>query len=302
MSNVLIKLDAIPVAMNERLLQSDDAKELLGEELCAELSVNDEVLASEMIFHDNAYALAVVSSCAQRYRAGEDYSAIRNEFVAASMAANCFGLSAPVFRDFPKLSGVLSERKKQTQILVDQIVIDCHWLYVRGEDAAPKWPELQKIFDKSSPFDVEEVCERIASKKWSANFKVEEAFILTERQQFQLVQMRSNAVKDKMRRLLEGRLVSVGKGSDGKERGHHVQSQFPYVRRKIREWAEHRPRVTPSIQMHESLWLARELLGPKSPLKHIAELAAYRCGCTPLSPKTVDEKLKALDRRLAEFP
>lgn len=301
MSNVLIKMNSIPLALDDRLLRSADAKELLGEDLCEELSENDELL-SEMNFNSSQSALAVVSSCAERFRAGQDYSSLRQDFIAASMASNVFGLNAPVFRDFPKMSGILAERKKQTQILVDQIVIDCHWLYVRGENVSPRWPELQRIFDKSSPFDVEEVCDRIASKNWSANFKVEEAFTLTERQQFQLVQMRSVAVKDKMRWLLEGRLASASKGSDGKVRGHHVPSPFPSVRRKIREWAEHRPQVRPAILMHESLWLARELLGPKAPLKHIAELAALRCGCPPLSPKTVDEKLKALDRRLADFP
>lgn len=301
MRNVLINFDAVPVTLSDRLLMTEDAKELLGEELCTELSTNDEVIAPVMTFHDNAHALAIVSSCAQRHRAAEAYSEVRHEFMAASMAANHFGLSAPVFRDFPKLSGVLAERNKQTQLLVDQIVIDVHWLYVRGEDVAPKWPELQRIFDKSLPFDVEDVCSRVALKKWKAGFRVEEAFIITERQQFQLVQMRSPSVKNKMRQLLDGIFVPSVKGAGG-GKGHHVASRFPHVCRKIREWAEHRPRVKPSIQMYESLWLARELLGQRAPTKHVAELAALRCGCPPLHPKTVDEKLKALDKRLAEFP
>jgi hypothetical protein len=262
------------------------------------LNENDfrEPVKADYVSHD--IALAELCNIAEDYRSGADYDIIRDRYVAASFAANEFGLTAPFFRDRPKINIKSRDLVLQQPILVDQIIVDCHWLYCRGEDVSPAWPELERIFDKSTPFDVEEVSKRIASKKWSANFKVEEIFSLTERQQFQLVQMRSAAVKAKMKALLEGRLVSNGKGAHGGEQDRHVSSRFSSIRRAIREWAEQQPRVKPSVLMYESLWLARELLGPRATLKHVAELAALRCGCLPLSPKTVDEKLKALNKRL----
>jgi hypothetical protein len=181
-------------------------------------------------------------------------------------------------------------------------VIDCHWLYCRGEQVDAKWPEVQRALDPSRPFSGEEVMERIARKKWRAGFRCGELLTLTHRQQLQLVQLRDDVVKKRMRLLMDGGTESVGLDSSDKPRKIRVPSPFVSVKRRIREWAEVRASVKPSVRMHESLWLARELLGPRAPLKHIAELAALRCHCPPLSSKTVDEKLKALDKRLADFP
>lgn len=250
----------------------------------------------------NDEALAVLEKVGIDYRAGVNYELIRDEFLDASFTANSFCLTAPVFRPQPKMSGKKSEWVNQKKLLADLIVIDCHWLYVRDESVEAKWPEIKRMFDLSKSFSIKEIEDRVARKNWSSGFKSGELLTLTHRQQYQLVQLRDEPIKQRMRMLIDGSSKSVGLGTDGKEKKVRVRAPFLEIKRKIREWADARTSVRSSIQMYESLWLARELLGPGAPLKQYAELAALRCGCKPLSTKTIDEKLKALDRRLAQSP
>lgn len=233
---------------------------------------------------------------ASQFRKDKDYSKCRNEFVAVSLALNQFGLLAPVFRDQPRIPPQKSSWNKYTQLLIDQIVIDCHWLYCRKGSVRPTWPELQLMFDHSCQFDCSEIAAMIAAKNWSCDFRVNELFALGNHQQVELMQLRNGQCKALYKRLVEGER-DFGRSS-------RTKAEISAVRVAINNWADHTHQIRGQEKVYESLWLARELLSPNASYADIAALTALRCGGKPLCPKTVSGKLKQLDSALkrAELP
>lgn len=225
------------------------------------------------------------------YRKEKDYLKIRDEFMRISLALNSIGLLAPIFRDQPRIPFLKKDRQSShDQLLVDQIVIDCHWLWSRKEPVPAIWPELNRIFQNLTHFDCDAAATTIATRKWSSGFRADDLLTLTPRQQAQLVQLRSQDLKDKYRLLVDGK----------PRRGSTIRSRamLSVVRSAIYAWADKNYRIKGQQDMYESLWLARELLGSKPSYASIGELAGLRCGKKPLSAKSVSDKLSNLDKEL----
>lgn len=232
---------------------------------------------------------------ATQFRCEKDYDSIREEFVRVSLALNQVKLLAPAYRDQPRMPYLKSRWEENAHLLIDQIVIDCHWLHCRGEQVNPRWPELKAMFASSGGFDCAAIARKIAAKDWSCDFRVLELFYLNNRQQAQLMQLRSNALKKKFQTLLEG---TKELDSDGKT--SRMKSKVSPVRMAINNWVDSNHRVRGQEEMYESIWVAIELLGPKAKSKEIADLAALRCGVRPLSPRTVIDKITILKKVLAD--
>lgn len=241
--------------------------------------------------HDGLTSRSV--ELASEFRMNGDYNAIREEFVQVSLALNQFKRLAPVFRDQPRMPFKRTEWKRFTQLLIDQIVIDLHWLHCRGEKVNPVWPELQALLAPSSKFDCVAIANRLAAKNWSSDFRVNELIFVNDRQQRQLMQLRSKALKETFRSVLEG------KGKPDKADGR-VAAKKAAVRMAIANWADRRHQIRGHEDMYESLWVARTLLSAKASYDDIGELAALRCGKPALDRKTVEGKLKTLDAKLKE--
>lgn len=244
--------------------------------------------------HEHLVSKANELAC--RYRREKDYLEIRDEFVFVSLALNQFGLLAPAFRDQPRIPFFQKQRDdSHKQLLIDQIVIDCHWVYCSREEVAALWTELKAMFDHESPFDCAVVCQRMAAKNWSKEFRADELLRLSNRQQHQLMQIRAEKLKDQYRLLIEGgnQLTLEGKTI-------RFSAQVLPIRKAITEWADRTHQVRGHQDMYQALWVARELLGHDAPIKHVADLAALQCGIKPRSPRTVAEKLKKLDETLVK--
>ena len=234
---------------------------------------------------------------ATQYRDAKNYAAVRDGFVRVSLVLNRFGLLAPVFRDQPRIPYAKDKRDlSHDQLLIDQIVIDCHWLYCRKENVRPRWLELQPMFDSSRQFDCTHVAKRIARRNWSSDFKADELFSLAPRQQLQLVQIRSNRLKEQYRILVDGR----SKYDPASSATKRTKSLLSPVRSVIHAWADGNHRVRGQQEMYEALWIARELLPNTATDANFAELAALRCGVAALSAKTVSGKMISLDKQLTK--
>lgn len=222
------------------------------------------------------------------FRRDQNYAVIRDEFVRVSLALNQLGLLAPAFRDQPRIPYDRKLWSKCTQLLIDLIVIDCHWLFCRGERVSPRWAELKGVFDHATPFDCALIAEQVGAKNWTPDFRVDELIRLSRRQQLQLVQLRGEAVRQSFRVVLDGGRAF----EDGKAK--RIRPLIADVRAKITDWADRNHRVQGHEMMYESLWLASALLGGDASVRDIGELAALRCGRRPLDRKTVEGKLKVL--------
>lgn len=232
---------------------------------------------------------------ASQFRRNRDYQTIREEFVKTSLALNQFGLLAPVFRDQPRLPYQRSQWKAYTSLLIDQIVIDCHWLHCRGELVQPRWPELKAMFASAGGFDCDAIANQLAAKGWSCDFRVQELIYVNNRQQTQLMQLRSQVMKKRFRALIEGE-----REIDCDGRSSRTKAKVSPVRMAINNWADGNHRVRGHEDMYESIWVAMNLLGPKAKHKEIADLAALRCGVKPLNPRTVADKITVLQKVLTE--
>lgn len=232
---------------------------------------------------------------ASQFRRNRDYNAIRAEFLHASLALNQLGMLAPVFRDQPKMPYKQAEWKKYTQLLIDQIVIDLHWLHCRGERLLPRWPELKSLLQRAAEFNCNAIAEQIAGRGWSCDFRVNELITVCPRQQAQLMQLRSNEMKERFRTLLEGKSeLEAGK------RTKRTKAEVSAVKMAIASWADGNHRVRGQEEVYESIWLAMRLLGSKAKPKEIAGLAAMRCGVRPLDRKTMMVKIETLRKVLDE--
>lgn len=230
---------------------------------------------------------------ASAFRMEKDYGKIRQEFLMISLALNQFKLLAPVFREQPRMPFKKTEWKRHTQILIDQIVIDLHWLHCRGEQVRPRWPELGTLLSPSREFDCDAVATQLAARSWTSDFRVLELIFVNDRQQRQLMQLRTQKLKETFRSILEGK----GRPDKGPGRASPTVAK---VRMAIVNWADRTHQIRGHEDMYESLWVARELLGNKVTNDDIGELAALRCGTPPLDRKTVAGKLKRLDDKLKE--
>ena len=234
---------------------------------------------------------------ASDYRHRKHYHAIRGEFIRVSLALNQLALLAPVFRDQPRIPYAKKDRNEShRQLLIDQIVIDCHWLYCRREKIEPRWNELRSIFDANGIFDCSMISDRLAARNWSSAFRANDLLLLNNRQQMQLVQLRTDDRKEKHRQLLEGARTLGGAG----EKNVRKAAEVTRIRLAINNWADQAHQIRGHEKMYESIWIARELLGRGASNKQIADLAALRCGCTPLNPRTVSGKIVRLDTVLAK--
>lgn len=244
--------------------------------------------------HEELVARAV--ELAVEYRKDKNYLAIRDEFVQVSLALNQFGLLAPVFRDQPKMPFKRTEWKHCTQLLIDQIVIDCHWLYCRKESVSPRWSEFKPMFAPGGEFDCQHVAERIGAKNWKDDFRVNELFLLYEQQKVQLMQLRDKALKEKFRVLLDGRATF-----EGAERGREA-AKVAAVRVAINNYAANSrgKGIRGQEDIYEGIWLALELLGTKAKNGDIATLAALKCGTKPVQPRTMSGKVVTLRKLLGE--
>ncbi len=245
------------------------------------------------VSHDQL--MSEISKITSLYRKTKNYFSIRDDFVYTSLALNQFALLAPVFRDQPRIPSIKKERNdSHDQLLIDQIVIDCHWLRSRGEQVSVCWHELKGIFDLSVIFDCSDIAERIASKGWSSDFKVSELFTLSTRQQVQLMQLRSNKLKDQYRILIDGKQFF-----DAATRAaNRTKPLVSMIRSEIINWADRNHRIRGQEEMYIALWLAGELLGKDASYSKLADLAALRCGVKPLHPKTVSDKVSQLNKML----
>lgn len=232
---------------------------------------------------------------ASQFRRDRDYDAIRNEFVYVSLALNQWGMLAPVFRDQPQIPYNKKEWEKLTPLLNDQIVIDLHWLYCRGERLLPRWPELKSLLQGAGGFDCNAIAEQIAERGWTCDFRVNELITVCPRQQTQLTQLRSKEMKERFRILLEGK----SELKEGKRAGR-TKAEVSAVRMAIATWADGNHRVRGQEEMYVAIWLAMRLLGSKAKPKDIANLAAFRCGVKPLDRKTMVGKVDTLREVLDE--
>lgn len=230
-----------------------------------------------------------LSKLAERYRKERDYPAVREEYLVLSFLLNQHGLIAPAYRDQPKILPY----EKNAELLVDQIVIDCHWLWVRNEVVRPKWLSLERIFSCREAFDCDYISAAFAGKDWTSEFRIEQVLKLNVRQQLQLRQLRTAALKNRYVQIVDGL---------GKKRSDPLSTRQPAlilpIRRAILDWAMRRHQVAGHEDVYEALWVARELLGPGARLGHIAELTSLQLGTSRLSRKTVSEKLARLDEQL----
>lgn len=236
----------------------------------------------------------LLTDLTRTYRDTKNYWNVRNDFVRTSLALNQLGLMAPAFRDQPRIPYIKKDRNPaHQQLLIDQIIIDCHWLHCREERINPRWPELRSMFAPGSVFDCQVVSNRIAERNWSSDFRTNELFLLPRRQQVQLVQLRTNEHKENHRRLMEGSMGFESSGTRIRERAKVVP-----VRAAINEWASRTHQIRGHEEAYEALWLATQLLGPDASNPQIAELAALQHGTAPLNPRTVAGKRKQLERVL----
>ncbi len=228
---------------------------------------------------------------ASRYRKEKNYLAVRDEYLQVSFGLNQFGLLAPLFREQPRIPFLVTERNQShDQLLIDQIVIECHWLWSRKERVSPRWRELKRIYS-SSNFDCDAVAESIADNEWTSDFRAEDLLSLSPRQQVQLVQLRNNDLKERWRLIIDGK-----SGYDSStRRSKRTRAKISIVRSTIINSADRNHRIRGQEEVYEALWLARELLHQDASLAQIAELTALQLGVKPLSPRTVSDKLKILD-------
>lgn len=242
------------------------------------------------------YLVSCLIEITAEYRVDRDYEAIRDRFVYVSLALNQFGLLAPAFRNQPRIPYAKSQRDdSHRQLLIDELIIDCHWLYCRRESVNPRWPELKSMFSHTSPFDCSLVCDRIAKKTWSKSFRADELLQLSTRQQHQLLQLRVEHQKELYRSLVEGK-KQLGSGT----KSSRDIAQVTPVRKAINDWAERTHQIRGHQEFYQALWVAKKLLGQDAPIKHVAELAGLQCGTKILSSRTVSEKLKQLNVTLVK--
>lgn len=221
------------------------------------------------------------------FKATKDYSRVRDQFCAASVALNEQGLWAPRFRPQPKLRPQAPKSLQNNLLHRDQLVIDAHWLWANklGAKFSAKY---ESLLDSTQPFDFTLAAE-YARENWSSNFRADEHFCLTSRVQWQLFTTKSTMHCDRYRELVDGNRV----------RTKRTPALVKPIMKAIATWADDSSPIKGQEQAYADLWLAREMLGAGVTNKYIAELAGLMAGNPPLEASTVRKKLSGLDKRMA---
>lgn len=228
----------------------------------------------------------------EKYRKDKDYYEIRSKFIAISMALNEKGLIAPAFRkNQPRIPFLKTARgEAHKQLLVDQIVIDCHWLHCRKEYVKPNWETLIDLFNPESEFNAEMISICLGARIWKRDFRANEILLLSDFQQNQLLMLCNEAIRENRQAIFDGLPPK-----DGKDR---APATHPPIQRSIRAWAERVHQIRGQQDMYEALWAARELHVEKVTQAQLAKLAGYIIGLPPLDRTTISSKYKSLDGML----
>jgi len=220
-----------------------------------------------------------------------DYYSIRKKYIAISMALNEKGLLAPAFRHQPRLPFMNVKRTlTETQLLVDQIVIDCHWLHCRKVFVKPDKVNLYELFDLNSKFDASAVSIKLGARVWKRDFRAIDMLALSDPMQHQLLILSSTNIHDKYKHIMKGYT---------KKAGLRVKPTIIPIRRAICAWAEERHQIRGQQEIYEALWIARELLGRSAKPGTLGKMAGIMIGVPPLDSKTVSGKYVSLDKMLA---
>ncbi len=234
-----------------------------------------------------------MKSLTKRYNSGESYSTLRNDYLRASLELNKLGLIAPAFRHQPKIPFYKNKRSDDhKQLLVDQIIIDCHWLHCKGCCVNCKHVEYDELFDKvAKPFDFD-LALKFAKSNWKREFRANDMLGLTQFQQFQMLQLCSKENRDHLKRLVDGDCDRTNKV--------RTPAEEVAVRRAVNAWAERKPQIRDQRHVYVALWRSRELLGYGAPVRQIGALTAMMIGAEQLADRTIRDKLVNLDRVLGK--
>lgn len=258
------------------------------------IGVNSEEIRYEPrldVVCDYEQVLQEMAGLTKRYNSGESYSTLRNDYLRASLELNKHGLIAPAFRHQPKIPYYKNKRNSDhEQLLVDQIIIDCHWLHCKGYCVNCKHVEYDDLFDRTAkPFDFD-LAFKFAANNWKRAFRANEMLGLTQFQQFQMLQLCSQENRDHWKRLVDGDCDSASKV--------RIPAEMVSVKRAINAWAERKPQISDQRGIYGALWLSRELLGRDAPVRQIGALTAMMTGTNQRDDKTIRGKLVSLDRAI----
>ena len=230
-----------------------------------------------------------MSKLIAEWREHKNYMLIREEYCALSIAMNHEGLQAPAFRPALTIPFLKKDQQESDKTLhKDRVVIDCHWLHCRGEHITPRDDQYKPLFNLAEPF-LFTLASLFASENWTNKHRAEEALILIDWQQSQLMAMVGEIVCERRKTALDG----IGKGDNRKP------PKITLVKRTLGEWSRRDKRIIQHIKTYESLWLARELLGASASMNDIALLGALIAGVPPSSERVARDKLKRLDARIS---
>jgi len=215
-----------------------------------------------------------------------NYQRIRQEYCELSILINLHGMMAPAFR--PKLTtGKPYGDRSYNEIHRDQIVIDCHWLYIRRARIQPNSAKYRSMFKVTSPFSFA-LAWRFACEKWKGLNRAVAVLRLTPLQQSQLLAIQSPEMKQ--------RIQSVNKGT--RKDGVYVPSKHAFFEQGLNDWCERDKRILRYTRSYEAVWLARELLGHSASIGQVAELSALMLGEAQKDSKTIKSKEENIRRHI----
>jgi hypothetical protein len=137
------------------------------------------------------------------FKSSKDYQAIRDRFCAVSIALNSVGKWAPRFRSQPLVQPFAKDTSSQL-LHKDHLVIDLHWLWSTGVEAAMPAPyERLTAAGADFMFDLAAQC---ASENWASEFRAEDHLGLPDAVQWQMVTLRSVATARRYSDLFTGEL------------------------------------------------------------------------------------------------
>ena len=239
------------------------------------------------VTHSSALDLRIaLQSLTDVFRATKDYSLVREQFCAISIALNTLGLWAPRFRPQPKVRPDAVKHFANDPLHLDHLVIDAHWLWANKLVTAFSGTYGQ-LLDSTRPFDFA-MAAKYAQEKWSSDFRASD-FELANQVQWQLCTTKSKWHADQHRALFDGDRA-------GKTR---APARIKPIKTAISSWAFSNHRIRGEEPSYGALWAAREMLGRKTTLREIGVLAGRIVGAFPLDASTVSKKLQRLDSRLA---
>lgn len=227
-----------------------------------------------------------LQSLTEMFTATKDYSLVREQFCAISIALNTLGLWAPRFRPQPKVRPDAVKHSANDPLHLDHLVIDAHWLWASKLITAFSG-KYGRLLDSTQPFDFALAAE-YAREKWTSDFRASE-FELAKQVQWQLCTTKSKWHADQHRMLFDGDRA-------GKTR---APARIKPIKTAISSWAFSNHRIRGQEQSYAALWAAREMLGRKATFREVGVLAGHIVGMLPLDASTVSKKLPRLDFRLA---